>query len=117
MKIQVLLPIKQQLIFYRGQPIPMSGKNSLEQVTQETENLMLRQITGQTVSQAAQSPTSAQELTTQQPDTTIKPESTTSTTNEDFMRTTLLSGETKWNEMEDFGPNSSYRYFPLIHSR
>lgn len=77
---------------------------------------MLRQITGQTVSQAAQSPTCAQELTTQ-PDTTIKPESITSTTNEDFIRTTLLSSETKSNEMEDFGPNSSYRYFPLIHSR
>lgn len=69
---------------------------------------MLRQITDQTVSQAAQSPASAQEQTTQ-PDTIIKPESSISTTSEDFVRTNLPSSETKWKDMKE--PNSRHRYF------
>lgn len=76
---------------------------------------MLRQITGQTTSQAAQSPASAQEQTAQ-PDTIIRPESIISTTNEDFMRTNLLSSETNRNEVKDSERNSRHRYFLLIHS-
>lgn len=73
---------------------------------------MLRQITGQTVSQAAQSPASAQEQTTQ-PDKIIKPESIISTTNEDFMRTNLPSSKTNWKEVKHSEPNSRHRYFLL----
>lgn len=70
------------------------------QITQETENLMLQQIAGQTLSQAAQNQVSAQEKT-QQPAATIEPESIVSTTNEDLIRTNLLNSETNWKEAKD----------------
>ncbi|XP_075880098.1 chitin synthase 1 [Nelusetta ayraudi] len=70
------------------------------QITQETENLMLQQIAGQTLSHAAQNQVSAQEKT-QQPAATIEPESIVSTTNADLIRTNLLNRETNWKEAED----------------
>lgn len=83
---------------------------SLEQITQETENLMLQQIAGQTLSQAAQNQVSAQEKT-QQPAATIEPESIVSTTNEDLIRTNLLNCKTNWKEAEDSELDSRDRYF------
>lgn len=114
MKIQVLPAIKLLFNFFLDTFKDVLDL-SLEQITQETENLMLQQIAGQTLSHAAQNQVSAQEKT-QQPAATIEPESIVSTTNADLIRTNLLNRETNWKEAEDSELDSRDRYFRLIHS-
>lgn len=81
-----------------------------EQITQETQSLMLQQITGQALSQAAQSQVSAQEQA-QQSAATIEPKLIVSTNSEDS-----IHNETNCEVTSDSETESIDRYFRLFHS-